>query len=74
MENIFDGSSSRESSGVRVVLISPTNQVISLSYNLELETIKNTSKYEALILGIKDEKYMNVEHIEVFGDSELIIQ
>ena len=71
---IFDGSSSREGLGAKVVLISPTNHVTSLSCKLEFETNNNTTEYEALILGLKATKYLKVEHIEVFGDSELIIQ
>ena len=70
----FDGSSSKEGLGVRVVLFSLTNQVISLSYKLEFDITNNIVEYEALILGLKVAKYLKVEHIEVFDESELIIQ
>ena len=70
----FDGSSSREGSGVGVVLISPTYQVISLSYKLEFETINNIAEFEALILGLKVTIEMGVNQISMFGDSKLIIQ
>jgi len=30
-------------------------------------------KYEALILGLKDAKDMNIKQLEVFGDSELVV-
>jgi len=30
-------------------------------------------EYEALILGLKAAKDMNVKHLEVFGDSELVV-
>ena len=52
----FDGSSSREGSKVGVVLISPTKQVITLSYKLQFLTTNNTTEYEALILSIKAAK------------------
>ena len=53
---IFDGASSRESVGARVVFISPTQETISLSYKLEFETTNNVEEYEALVLGLRDVK------------------
>lgn len=70
----FDGYSSREGLGDVVLFFSPTNHVISLSYNMEFETTNNTAKYKALILGLKATKDIKVEHTIVFGDSKLIIQ
>jgi ribonuclease HI len=68
----FDGSSSRESVFVGVVFISPTQETISLSYKLEFEMTNNVAKYEALVLGLRDAKDMNIEELAVFGDAELI--
>lgn len=70
----FDGSSSREGSGAGVVLISPTDQVITLSFKLQFLTTNNTVEYEALILGMKATKDIGVEQLAVFGDVELIVQ
>jgi hypothetical protein len=39
----FDGPSSRESVGVGVVFISPTQETISLYYKLEFETTNNVA-------------------------------
>lgn len=69
----FDGSSSKEGAGACIVLISPANEVFSFSYKLEFETTNNIVKYEALILGLKATKDLNVKRLEVFGDSKLII-
>ena len=44
-----------------------------MSYKLEFETTNNTTKYEALILGLKVAKDLGVVQIAKFGDSELII-
>jgi ribonuclease HI len=30
------------------------------------------AEYEALVLGLRDEKYMGIEEISVFGDAKLI--
>jgi ribonuclease HI len=69
----FDVSSSREGYGVGIFLISPAQEVITLSYKLEFETTNNISEYEALVLGLRDAKDMAIDSLAVFGDSELII-
>ena len=70
----FDGASSREGAGDGVVLISPTNQTITISYKLQFETTNNIAEYESLILGLKATKDLDVDEITTFGDSELVVQ
>jgi hypothetical protein len=65
----FDGASSKESVGVGVVFISPSQEVISLSYKLEFETTNNVAEYEALVLGLRATKDMKIEELSVFGDA-----
>jgi ribonuclease HI len=57
---IFDGASSKGSVGVGVVFISPTQETISMSFNIDFETKNNVEEYEALILGLKAAKYMEI--------------
>jgi hypothetical protein len=56
----FHGASSRESVGVGVVFISPTQETISLSYKLEFEATNNVAEYEALVLGLRAAKDMKI--------------
>jgi ribonuclease HI len=70
----FDGASSREGVGVGVVLVSPVQEIISLSYKLEFEATNNVAEYEALVLGLRAAKDMGIKEIAVFGDAELIFQ
>ena len=49
----FDGASSREGSGAGVILISPTQKRVTISYKQQFSTTNNTAKYEALVLGMK---------------------
>jgi ribonuclease HI len=70
---IFDGASSKEGVCARVVCISPTQEIISLSYKIEFKTTNNVVEYEALVLGLRDDKDMMIENITVFGDVELIV-
>jgi hypothetical protein len=69
----FDGSSSKEGYGAGILLISPSQEVITLSYKLEFETTNNIVEYEALVLGLRAAKDMAIDCLAVFGDSELII-
>jgi ribonuclease HI len=70
----FYGASSREGVGVGMVLVSPVQEIISLSYKLEFEATNNVAEYEALVLGLRTAKDMGIKEISVFGDAELIIQ
>jgi ribonuclease HI len=68
----FDGSSSKEGSGARIVLFSPSKEVVSLPYKLEFENINNITKYEALVLGLRVAKDMAIGKLTVIDDSELV--
>jgi ribonuclease HI len=70
----FDGASSSEGAGTGVVLISPCQEAISLSYKMEFETTNNLAEYEALVLDMRAAKEMGIKEIAIFGDAELIIQ
>jgi hypothetical protein len=69
----FDGSSSKEGYGAGILLISPSEEVITLSYKLEFETTNNIAQYEALVLGLRAAKDLAIDCLVVFGDSELVI-
>ena len=70
----FDGSSSKEGVGAGVVLISPSGEVVIFMYKLEFITTNNTTKYEALLLGLRAAKYLCIQQISTYGDSELVVQ
>jgi hypothetical protein len=57
----FDGACSKEGSGAGIVFISPTKEVIPMSYKLEFDTTNNISEYEALLLGLKAAKDMGID-------------
>jgi hypothetical protein len=69
----FDGASSKEGVGVGVLIVSPTQETISLPYKLEFETTNNVAEYEALVLGLRATKDMGIKKLSVFGDAELIV-
>jgi ribonuclease HI len=69
----FDGAYSKEGAGAGVVLVSPTQETIALSYKLEFKATINVAEYEELVLGLRAAKDMGFEEISVFGDAELIV-
>jgi ribonuclease HI len=69
----FDGAYYKDSVGVGVVFISPSQEVINLSFKLEFETTNNIAEYEALVLGLRATKDMKIEELSDFGDAELIV-
>jgi len=70
----FDGACSKEVAGEGVVLISPTQECIHLSFKLTFQVTNNIAQYEALMLGLNVAKEMGINYMKVFGDVDLIIQ
>lgn len=57
-----------------MVLVSPTQECIHLSFKLTFQLTTNIEEYEALILGLNVAKEMGIRDLKVFGDADLIIQ
>jgi ribonuclease HI len=70
----FDGASTKDSTGTGVVLISPFEEAMHLSFKLDFKTTNNIEEYESLILGLNTTKEMGIKGLKVFGDTYLIIQ
>ena len=70
----FDGASAQNSTSTGVMLISPSKENIHLSYKLDFKTTNNVAEYEALLLGFKVAKEMGIMCMNIFGDTDLIIQ
>ncbi len=70
----FNGACSKEGSGARTIIISPEGITIPISHKLEFESTNNVAEYEALALGLKKARRMGIKNINIYGDSELIVQ
>jgi hypothetical protein len=68
----FDGSSCGVGAGIRIVLISPQGANYEFSIPIE-KTSTNNQEYQAVLKGIKLLREVNAEVIEIFGDSQLVI-
>ena len=70
----FDGAKTQEGSGEGCILIDPNKNKHFLSCRLEFECTNNTTKYEALVLGLKKAIEIKVRNLKVFGDSEIVVR
>ena len=48
--------------------------MVPLSFKPEFEATNNVAKYEALLLGFKTVRNMNIQNLMVFGDSKLVVR
>ncbi|XP_074356701.1 uncharacterized protein LOC141696461 [Apium graveolens] len=67
-----DGSSTTNSGGAGIILISPEGFKIQQSLKFEFQATNNVAEYEALIAGLKLATDLEVDIIDIFGDSQLV--
>ena len=68
----MDGSTNREGSGVRIILENLRHEKISKAFRLDFLVSNNEAKYEALLIGLKMAKDLDVKAVHVFCDSKLV--
>lgn len=69
----FDGSYTQHGSGEGILLITPQGSTIPKSYKLLFPCTNNIAEYEALVIGIKLALEWKVTELQVYGDSQLVI-
>ena len=69
----FDGAANKNGFGIGMLLVDPRDIYTPLAIRLEFDSTNNTAEYEACIAGLEAALERNVEEIEVYGDSLLII-
>jgi hypothetical protein len=70
----FDGSVYIKGQGVGCMIISPSGMYIDLSIRLEFACTNNQLEYESLLHGLEYSRDVGARDIDVFGDSNLIMQ
>jgi hypothetical protein len=73
-ELFFDGSVCSKGQGAGCVIVSPNGAYIDLSIRLEFACTNNQVEYEALLYGIEYLRDLGARDVDVFGDSNLIVQ
>ncbi|XP_015163276.1 uncharacterized protein [Solanum tuberosum] len=69
----FDGSARRDGTGVGVFLIYPERLILPFSFVLGETCSNNAAEYQALIVGLEMTSDMKIPQLDVYGDSQLII-
>jgi len=69
----FDGAERRDGAGVGVVLVSPERHILPYSFVLVDLFSNNVAEYQALILGLQMAIRMGIKDLDVYGDSQLVI-
>ena len=69
----FDGFSTTQSGGVRVVLYHEEDKAMVLSFKLEFPCSNNTAEYEAYLTRLAMTLEMGIKHLKVMGDSNLVV-
>jgi hypothetical protein len=65
----FDGAVGKEGAGAGVLIKPPTGDPKMFSYKLHFKCTNNVAEYEALVLGIKVLKDLQVQRVNIQGDS-----
>ncbi|XP_077251878.1 uncharacterized protein LOC143891124 [Tasmannia lanceolata] len=69
----FDAASNSKGKAVGIVLISPGDEHIPISIKLDFDCTNNVVEYEACIAGLEAALSVEVQDLDVYGDSLLII-
>jgi hypothetical protein len=70
----FDGSVCSKGQGAECVVVSPSCVYIDLSIRLEFACTNNQVEYESLLHGLEFLRDLGARDIDVFGDSNFIVQ
>jgi ribonuclease HI len=70
----FDGSVMKEGAGVGLVFISPLGVRMKYMVRLQFPASNNVAEYEALVNGLQIVIELGIRHLEIRGDSELVVE
>lgn len=68
-----DGSSTTNCSGAGTLLVSPEGFEIKQSIQFEFPAMNKCSEYEALLAGLRLAKALQVRHLKIYSDSQLVV-
>ncbi|XP_075473846.1 uncharacterized protein LOC142504887 [Primulina tabacum] len=69
-----DGFSSKDGSGVGIVLISPAGEEVKLAVRLDFRASNNEAEYEAVLAGLRAARNVRATRVLIFSDSQLVAQ
>ncbi|CAM8988114.1 unnamed protein product [Rhodiola kirilowii] len=69
----FDGAARRDGAGAGVVFVSPENHLLPFSFTLTQLCSNNMAEYQALLLGLQMARQISIDKMDIYGDSQLVI-
>ncbi|GAV62217.1 RVT_3 domain-containing protein [Cephalotus follicularis] len=69
----FDGVAKKYGVGAGVVFVSPQDEVIPFSFTLTKSCSNNVAENQALLLGLEMALDIGLSQLEIYGDSQLVI-
>ncbi|KAM1339266.1 hypothetical protein COP2_039268 [Malus domestica] len=68
-----DGYSNQQGCGARLVLTTPDKMAMEYALRFKFKVSNNEAEYEALIAGLHLAKHLGVKRIDIFSDSQLVV-
>jgi len=69
----FEGAAWHDAAGVGVMLVSPENHIFPYSFVLVKLCSNTVAEYQALIVGLQMASGMRIKDLDVYNDSQLVI-
>ncbi|XP_074270805.1 uncharacterized protein LOC141594703 [Silene latifolia] len=69
----FDGAARQDGAGAGVVFVTPQNHLMPYAFTLTQLCTNNMAEYQALILGLQMAIEIGVRDMDIYGDSELVV-
>ncbi|CAM8911187.1 unnamed protein product [Rhodiola kirilowii] len=69
----FDGAVRRDGAGAGVVFVSPENHLLPFLFTLTQLCSNNMAEYQALLLGLQMARQIRIDEMDIYGDSQLVI-
>jgi ribonuclease HI len=69
----FDGSVMKTGAGAGLLFVSPLGEHMCYVVRLHFSVSNNMTEYEALLSGLRIAIELGIKHLDVRGDSQLII-
>ncbi|CAM8905394.1 unnamed protein product [Rhodiola kirilowii] len=69
----FNGAARRDGAGAGVVFVSPENHLLPFSFTLTQLCSNNMAESQALFLGLQMARQISIDKMDIYGDSQLVI-
>ena len=68
-----DGSSNMSGAGASLILVNPDGVIVEYALHFKFPVINNGVEYKALIAGLRIAKELEVDRLQAYSDSQLVV-